>query len=73
MGFEILENVKMSEIWVVWVVFALSGSCLKGLHLAIDEVCWSDLSPGRNDLKGDVYWRDSEGGDGERTYYRSSV
>ncbi len=52
--FKVLENVKVPEIWVVWVRFAFSGPCLESLHLAVNKVCWCNLTPACNELEGNM-------------------
>ena len=54
MGVEVLEDVKVSEVAMLGVRLALGGACLEGLHLVVNEMGWSDLTPACYELESGV-------------------
>ena len=65
MGVEVLEDVKVSEVAVLGVRLALGGACLKGLHLGVNDMGWSDLTSACYELESGVERYGGEGGDGK--------
>ena len=70
---EVLQDVKMPEVVVLRVRFAICSPCLESLQLVVNEVSWSDLSSAGYNVKYDVKRNGSERSDGESANDRGSV
>ena len=62
-GLKKLQNVQVTQV-VMWRIgLFLLATCLKGLHLVVDEVARGNLPPAGYELKDGMEGNTSKGGD----------